>query len=1075
MLLGCLSAGAEQEAARWSYSHGEALSKAGVGIFAAGGHSWRAEVSTEELTPDGEPSLALHIDHVPEGAKPWGKQVNFNWPQAVSVGERYRISFFIKASLQTEVPCVAARGTPPYSRLDKKSGWDAPVEPEWKKVSYEYVVSDASPAPQAMPRVLLGNFPAGETLWLGPVTLERLDTPQASLLSNKWLYKVEAGSLPVDRIPAETVHIALEGDIFDIAGLEGRYGGDASAVFYQEYEAPEDGTMTVGMGADWYFECFNNGQRVYSTMEQGNVSDHLEPNNHIFNVPIRKGHNLMAVRVRSGSGGWRFAAGRVPTLSGDPKLARLFKPEAGKAYRPVNESRFLEVKSGTALDLSGLDGLPRPAGILGRLTVRHDGKPVFEKEPDKPVRFFGFNWPPNGTAMWRDQVHEWDKEKMDRFAEAVERRGYNMIRIHIPEQFLTGWDVLQKARKRTLDDVAIPQNVTELEEVLDMGNLDRLDYLIAAFKKRGIYTTLDLAGRHMLTRSSASRHEESFKARLFTNPVYRNHWKLFAGYLMNHVNPYTQVAYKDETAIIFLSFINEQDLRIALGLDFLTDSFRDYLRRKYENSEALAAAWNTKIAFDTVGPIVEEDLRKPGRRAQDTGEFLIDTMSGMTKWFNKTLRETGYRGLATHWDMIIRTLELPARALLPVVAQHVYFAHPATLPAQGVIPKGKRPNSFAGNYPGDTMVDQSSSINSSYFRAGAAARFLDRPYFNTEYSHSAPNRFRHERGLYFSSYAALQDWDSITAHASTVKLSPDPFLKFDSGLDPISRVNELLAALIYLRRDVQTAPSSVALLVRNKNMFPGNFLSAIGDDYAKLAFVTRIGLLYPEVSPLEPVGVAAPTMEVDVEDFTHLKVSQWYVRADSSGSGRATKLFQKLRERGILSPDNPTDPDANHFVSETGEITLLGESETMNVVTPRLEGAIVKGDSPVRLGRFAIEHASRPASIAIAALDGKKPLPEANRLLLILSTNAFNTGQIFDSSEQRITFEVGNHPALIEAIQVRVTLDDGRSDLPEIYSLNFDGTRAERLNAVRNNGVLKLEIDTSRLKYGSCLFEIVYP
>ena len=480
------------------------------------------------------------------------------------------------------------------------------------------------------------------------------------------------------------------------------------------------------------------------------------------------------------------------------------------------------------------------------------------------------------------------------------------------------------------------------------------------------------------------------------------------------------------------------------------------------------------ITFDTVPEITESDLRGGGRRAQDTGEFLIATMREMTTWFYRTIRSTGYPGLVNHWDMIMRTLELPGRALLPVVAQHTYFSHPNSVPPLGVIPKNVRPNSFVGNHASDCVTGQGSSLKSSYFRAAAAARFLDRPFFITEYSHSAPNRFRHERGLYFSSYAALQDWSALVSHADTVRLHLDPFLKFDSAYDPISRVNEALTALIYLRGDVKSAPHSVALEMKSEKLFPDHYLAAVGDDYAKLAFVTRLGILYPEIKPLEPVGKADPTVTIVPESFSPLSVSQWYVQAATSQDGKEKELFPLLRRRGILSAANPTDPGKGIYASETGELILNTAAETMTVVTPRLEGAIVKKDQPVKLGALFIRRCTLPASVALAALDGARPLKEAKRLLLMFSTNAFNTGQIFDTKEQRICFESGNYPALIEAGKLEFAFDNADRGTPEVWALHFDGTRSEKLPATVREGKLLLQLDTSKLKNGAAFFEIVY-
>ena len=1069
---GCLLAAAEPTV--WSYTTVKQLPRDGIQLYAASGSSWEAEIPAGEKTPAGENVLALRITGSAAASRPWSKQLNFNWPNAVEPGQKYRISFYYRGSGSGEVTFSAARGTPPYGMLGRNTGWKLKVTEQWQKAEREFTVTGSSPAPQAMPRFQFGLYPVSATFFLGPVRLERLDQSFASLLSPRWEYAAEsAGRLPVDRIPDGTRPVRLENDSFDIAGAEKRFGNGACALFYQEFEAPAEGRMTVGMAADWFFECFANGVSVYSTLERGNLSPAFAPENHVFNIPVKPGRNLLAVRVVSGSAGWRFVAGRVPVVTGDPETARLFRPEAGAGFRPVDDGRFLEIEPGSALDFSRFSARHTPAGRFGRLIVGTDGKPVFEKRPESPVRFFAFNW--DIGNMWRGRYHQWDRATINRFADAVARRGYNLVRIHTPETFFRGWDNFLNTRHADLSAVKIPQTIPELEAVLDAGNLDRFDAIVAAFKERGIYVALDLAGRRMLAPAGVASHVESFKTRLFNDPVCRNHWKLFANYLMNRINPYTQTAYKDEPALALVTFVNEQDLRFESGLKFLTEPFRDWLRSRYGGDAALAAAWGGKVTFDTVPDITEADLRSGDRRAADTEAFLISAMREMTAWFHTTLRATGYRGLVNHWDMIMRTLELPARALLPAVAQHTYFAHPGELPVRGLVPKSVRPNSFVDNHATDCVTEQGSSLDSSYFRAAAAARFFDRPYFITEYSHCAPNRFRHERGLYFSSYAALQDWDALTAHSDTVRLEPDPFLKFDSAFDPVSRVNEALTALIYLRRDVRTAPHSVVLELQNRVLFPRHGLSAISDDYARLALVTRLGLLYPEITPLEPVGSFTGTLTLTPEEFSYLGVSQWYVRADNQGGGREKELFSLLRGKGILNAANPTDPARKLYASETGELVLDGLNETMTVVTPRLEGVILKTGRPVRLDRLTVNSCSRPASVALASLEEEKTLAAADRLLLMLTTNAFNTGQVFDTVEQRICYESGNHPALIEAARFDLTFENGRETPPECWALHFNGARAEKLPVALADGRLRLQIDTGRLKYGAAFFEISYP
>lgn len=1071
LLAGVMSAGENGQV--WKYGDVKTLSSDGITLFSAGGHAFTPSVPSGMRTPDGDAVLALSMDAVPPDTPEHRKQLLFRWPHPAGKGQRFRISFWFRGSAAGSVFYAPAQGYAPYKVIAENGVRQLKVTEVWQKASFEFTVREDCSAPLVMPRFMLGRYPEKAVFQLGPVTLERLDRTFASLLSDMWQYRAESGAkLPVDRIPDSASAAVLDGKGFDIAAAEKRFGNKASAVFYQEFDAPADGIMTVGMAADWWMECFINGESCFSNLDRGNLSPRLTPEDNVFNIPVRKGRNLVAVRVLSGSAGWRFVCGRVEPVMGDPELARLFRPVAGEQFRPVDDSRFLEIKPGTALDFSGLDKLPRPAGALGRLTVGKDGRAVFDKRPGEPVRFFAFNWVLEN--MWRGAYHTWDARKIDRFADAVARRGYNLVRIHLPEGFFVGFDILTKYRNVKWEDVKIPQTIEELEAVLDKGNLDRFDRLIAAFRARGVYVSFDLAGRRMITRAYGVSHPESFKGRLFGEAAYRNHWKLFTEYLMNRVNPYTKNAYKDEPAIVLVNFINEQDLRFAAGLPFLTKPFRAWLWEKYGTDAALSKAWGGEFRIDAVPEITEADLRSGDTRAKDTGDFLIGAMQEMTGFFHDTIRAAGYKGLVNHWDMIMRTLEFPARAKLPVIAQHAYFAHPTGLPVRGLIPKSSRPNSFVNNHLSDLVVDQGSSFHSSYFRASAAARFLDRPFFMTEYSHSAPNRFRHERGLYFPGYAALQDWDAIVTHQDTVKLHLDPFLRFDDALDPVSRANEALAALLFLRGDVKKAPHSVALKLSNETMFPKHFLSAIGDDYAKLAFVTRLGVLYPDVRPLDPVGTASPTLTVEPEEFTNLSVSQWFVQAGTADGKMAGKLFGLLRSSGIIGKENPTDPEKGVFVSETGELMLDIPAETLKVVTPRTEGAVLKKDVPVKLGRVTVNGCSRPAGVAVAAIDGEKTIGDASRLLLVFATNAFNTGQVFDTAEQRICFESGNHPALIETAKLDLSVRNGRALPPKVYALNFDGTRSEELPAAVETGELRLRIDTSKLEYGAAFFEIVY-
>ena len=523
-----------------------------------------------------------------------------------------------------------------------------------------------------------------------------------------------------------------------------------------------------------------------------------------------------------------------------------------------------------------------------------------------------------------------------------------------------------------------------------------------------------------------------------------------------------------------VNFTNEQDLRIAEGLDFLTPSFRDWLKEKYRTDAALSESWQIPMKLDEVPTLTEKDLRGTSRRSADSVEFLIFKMKEMTEFYYQALKESGYKGLFTLWDMNMRNMEMPARTMLSAITQHTYFDHPSMSPKELCpFPKSVRPNSFVANHQGNTHVDQGSSFHSSYYRAPAAARFWDRPYFMTEYSHCSPNRFRHERGLYFSGYAALQGWDGIYSHSPYPKLKKDPFLKFDSSLDPMTRANELLGALIYLRGDVKKSPHQVELKYDPEKLFPAHALSGVSDDYARIAMVTGLGMSFPG-KPLVPVGNGSPDLTIEPSQFSYLAVSSMSVKASNKAGPLAKLLFEQLREKKILSENNPSDPEKELYVSDTGELELDVRQERFKVITPRLEGVSLKKDQPVKLNMLTLNSISRPAAVTLASLDGAKTLKESDRLLLVVATNAFNTGEIFNNRTQVLCFESGNYPALVETVKFDLSIANGRKEIPTLYALHFSGERAEKIPVTVENGQLRISCDTSKLRYGTTFFELVY-
>ena len=76
--------------------------------------------------------------------------------------------------------------------------------------------------------------------------------------------------------------------------------------------ADKPGKMRIGMGADWWFDCYCNGQFVFGTTKSGNLFWPPTVTSFVFELPLRAGRNELTIFTRSGAGGWTVAVGEPP-------------------------------------------------------------------------------------------------------------------------------------------------------------------------------------------------------------------------------------------------------------------------------------------------------------------------------------------------------------------------------------------------------------------------------------------------------------------------------------------------------------------------------------------------------------------------------------------------------------------------------------------------------------------------------------------------------------------------------------------------------------------------------------------
>ncbi|HEY8965045.1 MAG TPA: hypothetical protein VIM58_01295, partial [Candidatus Methylacidiphilales bacterium] len=325
----------------------------------------------------------------------------------------------------------------------------------------------------------------------------------------------------------------------------------------------------------------------------------------------------------------------------------------------------IEVKPGTALDLSR--AIPtEPVGTYGRVIVNKAGDFAFERKPDANIVF----WPTSSffANPGTPQVPLGGKEEVRRFVEAIRRQGYNMVRLHFLDYYLMAG---AKADFEFTDE-----------------RLDLFDYYIACLKENGIYACMDGMSTDSGFRKGSgwSYRGSSLKKDLVATEEGREHYRIGVTRLMTHLNPYTHTRLVDDPVVAVVNFFNELEFySFAGGLPAsMKGEWQEWLRQRYrDDPAALAKAWRNPAKFREGMAFEEIPLFEAAAQwgsdpyAVDAGRFLVAVEARMNAWFEKTLRDIGYRGLVTGWDMGKQYRDIVSRDAFPVITMHNYYAHPS--------------------------------------------------------------------------------------------------------------------------------------------------------------------------------------------------------------------------------------------------------------------------------------------------------------------------------------------------------------------------------------------------------------
>lgn len=411
----------------------------------------------------------------------------------------------------------------------------------------------------------------------------------------------------------------------------------------------------------------------------------------------------------------------------------------------------------SAADASDL--LDPPAGKHGFLTVKGD---QFVFADGTPARFWGINIVAGNVFM--------DRETAERTAARLARMGCNMVRFHHMD---ADW-----ARPNIFDESY------DDTRHLSAERLDRLDYLIAQLKRRGIYIYLDLLVHRKFKAGDGVRDwervENGAKIVAHYNRRIIELQKEYARALFTHKNPYTGLRYRDDPAIALSEFINESSLFWAGGYGTVPPS---YLAELDERSRQWAARRHLTVAQ----PSVLEGLNA---RNPQVLQFLYETQVAYFTEMRDYLRSLGVRiplAGSNHWEAM--ALDLKSNMALDYLDRHCYWDHPQ------------------GGWGPEARFDNTPMVKSRHWNPVvwlATQQALNKPLIISEWNCCWINEYIAEGPLTMAAYGAYQGWDGLLQFDYAGGDWADRMDgNFDVGCKPHVLGTYPAAARLFLRGDVR--------------------------------------------------------------------------------------------------------------------------------------------------------------------------------------------------------------------------------------------------------------------------------
>jgi len=752
-------------------------------------------------------------------------------------------------------------------------------------------------------------------------------------------------------------------------------------------------------------------------------------------VSLSAGKHTIRFRMNSGPqnhGGIDcFVFTRVPFVpSGTTKPTVRSGPAApDEWFAVIMDVDPLDPKS--VIDMSRL--VDTPAGKHGFLA--REGETLRFENASKPTKFWGIGCSPQGdTPSQMTQAARWYR-----------KHGINLVRQHT---MIGAVGLLDRNGK------------------FDPGRLDRYDRWFAALKEQGIYSTWSVIYPHHgaflqphdvdaelfgeLAADANSRSRGAIVVNDYINldrGIQDAAWKYFDT-LLNHVNPYTGLAYKDDPALAMLEVQNEGNV-FFFTLNSLLDRnkvpglsksmrqrFFKFVEKKYGSKAAAEKAWgrlNREDDWDrgelrlmgahhwgSDGP--QYEYAGQTRRCGDYIEFLTSIQKEYYERRIQQMRDAGFKGvtITTAWKSGgpgASLANLYCDTAGDCIDRHNYFGGGDG--GHGIV-EGKVNNATHLSQPGHGLL------------AVGMFQVQDRPFAYSEWSQMPPNPWKAEAAPLIAFYGlGLQGWDASYHFNMGSHRMGDGWPGQSKYVTQTPHYIGQFPALSFAVHNGHIAEGDVIALrrVSHDGIFAGR--DVLGQSLAGGGFDAK-ELTGKLTTPPAALAAGRVTIEFTDDGTSELQnLSSWH------------------------------NPGTKTITSTTGQLVWNYGDRIVQVRAPKTQAVVgFAGDRTIELPGVTADIKTPFVSLIFTPLDNAD-LKDSRHILITAMARDKQTGSEFNDDWSRLITR-GGPPLLMEPVQAVIRLNGGRPQ--QVRPLDLYGVPQEKNLEVQADGSFQID-GTSRTYY----------